>query len=1032
MIINLRRKHVDVSIRFIAHCLLFLSLAVSATVVCARTSDSAKQIADPLAEQLAHYFQLSDSLSFRDITLPQASGDIKQLQQTYAGVDIDQAIIAVRVNKAGNIVRVYGSVVDTAAVDLPVAQQLRSTVKALTDADAQAVAQSYLAGVEQQGDWRIQQWNETTVVARVDGQFVRALRLGFLATNDAQDISVRPMLLINPNTGELLRVEDSLRRSVQAGSGLGGNTLTGQHDYSFTSDATDALNSGTFLVTRTDTTCAMVVTPNVGEWQNNVRLFKGNDATDVHEYACTEITEGDVNTGRHDENLVATLQAYSPINDAAYHAQVAFNLYERFAKTRDLGPLREIGRPLDVRVHYKSRGLPSDNAFWNGEFIALGDGLVSFLPKVSADTLGHELGHAFLEHYSLINQNSGVPLGIAESFGDIAGEATEYAIAQMEGAENDWKYAAETFKPTLEDAARYFENPELDGKSIGSVKDWNVTVKGHHQAGPLNKAFFHLITENAGWNPIIGFDLWITAATDCWVPATLYPTAAQCLVDSVDTFRANNTELAPTWTSANIRRALILAFAKADIFTSDSTALIALFDAEPYFDDMQLINASSIPGAEGYQFQWFARGQTEPLAQTQLLTDKVIVDVAENETNIDVRLTATGGDASDEYQRNILLGSRFCLPAPSNNGADYIKQFGLNGALYAETGADPDGYGDHTAQPPLPLYLNAENSFVVTPNNTESSYWSAYVDFNGDHRFDKTSEVLFDLSKITSEKSVTVDVDRSLAVEGKQTRLRLVRNWSFQTDPCLGDALGEYEDYTVTLVRVPEANFTATVTPGTYSVTLRNTSEAIPEGAQWVWRYQKDSADWVVFSNEQNAVLELASFGPVTIELQLITTEQVVFQKQQTVEVPAKNPEPDFDFSVNKKTATVTFTNTSKKYNENALWRWDYGDGNHQEFTEFKATHEYKYDVDSIGKDVQQITVTLSLTENGQTFQQQKTMSRDALPKAGAITFLFPLFIGLLLLRLARVRRLFDGDTSDVGFATERYEVQKTRRTYSQ
>jgi len=92
--------------------------------------------------------------------------------------------------------------------------------------------------------------------------------------------------------------------------------------------------------------------------------------------------------------------------------------------------------------------------------------------------------------------------------------------------------------------------------------------------------------------------------------------------------------------------------------------------------------------------------------------------------------------------------------------------------------------------------------------------------------------------------------------------------------------------------------------------------------------------------------------------------------------------------------------NHSNHYLDSAQWAWNYGDGQISEMSSFQASHRHTYNVARLPKDTQEIIVTLSISQNGNLYQQQKILDRNRLPKVGAVIFALPLCLWLLLLRI--------------------------------
>jgi Zn-dependent metalloprotease len=846
-----------------------------------------------LSNRVSQYLGAKSDLTFRDITPTQVANDFKRLQQTHNGIDVDDAIISVRFDNRGNIVRVFGTAFDDLVSESLTLHAEANEATLLTNTlDAATIAQQYLYELEPYGHWQISQWVEKNAIRISDGTGRSVLKIMFYAENEEANLYIRPELFVDIANGNILEVRDKLRRSLQAGSGLGGNVMSGAQSYDWVPNASDALIAGTFLVNRSGTQCTMEITPDVHSWKNNVVIINGPDATTPHTYDCTAKDKDDNNLGLNDEDLSHVAGAYSPLNDAAYHSQVAFNLYENFALTRDLGPLKERGRPLIVRAHYGY----SDNAFWNGEYIALGDGFRSFYPKVSADTIGHELAHGVLEKYSAIRQDAGITMGISESFADIAGEVTEYVIAQQSLQTNDWLYAAENFKPTLTDAARYFEKPSIDGNSIDSAKDYQQEVKGHYLAGPFNKAFFHLITDvenkTIGWNPVLGYDLWLTAAVNCWVPGMLYDDAAQCVVLSVDSFYNNISNRPSDWDIDDVRHDVIRAFANVDIMTQTPKDLVALFDYERVFDDLVLTNKTSLPNQQTANYEWDLYNDNSVDHQSTNINDSVFFNTSAEDTEVDVKLTVTQNSNQDSYVRTIDLAPSYCLPSGTGGTRHFIQQVGLNGSNYNASASETGGYGDYTNQTPLSLKLQGDNTFVLTPgDDSRSRRWAVYVDLNGDHDFLDDGEKIVNDTKIQGPLTEVVSLNLSDEHKGKVTRMRVVLNWSINTRPCSEATSGEHEDYLVILsgdidepTPDPDPSFTASEGTSSFNYNFVNDSANVPEGVSWSWQYKLNSeGEYTQFSDDFEASFTFPNEGTYDVKLELTTAENDSFFSTQTL-----------------------------------------------------------------------------------------------------------------------------------------------------
>lgn len=112
------------------------------------------------------------------------------------------------------------------------------------------------------------------------------------------------------------------------------------------------------------------------------------------------------------------------------------NAYDYYFNTFGRNSFDDNGGKMIAYAHYDNNYF---NAFWNGTFMAFGDGNSNNTPLVSIDIVTHELAHAVDDYTAdLINQMEYGALD--ESFGDIFGEAVEF---YTKGVGPDWLSGAE-------------------------------------------------------------------------------------------------------------------------------------------------------------------------------------------------------------------------------------------------------------------------------------------------------------------------------------------------------------------------------------------------------------------------------------------------------------------------------------------------------------------------------------------------------------------------------------------------------------
>ncbi len=157
-----------------------------------------------------------------------------------------------------------------------------------------------------------------------------------------------------------------------------------------------------------------------------------------------------------------------------------------------------------VHAHYKYQYV---NAFWNGSYVALGDGdQVEFRELTALDVVGHEFAHAVTDFTSdLIYQDESGALN--EAFSDIIGANVEY-YAEANGLEPgvtmspDWLVGEDfDLRGSVNPGFRNMGDPEEDGdpdhyidRYVGSDDNGGV----HTNSGIGNHAYYLLV--NGGLN----------------------------------------------------------------------------------------------------------------------------------------------------------------------------------------------------------------------------------------------------------------------------------------------------------------------------------------------------------------------------------------------------------------------------------------------------------------------------------------------------------------------------------------------------
>ena len=307
--------------------------------------------------------------------------------------------------------------------------------------------------------------------------------VSFFADSAEGGYPTRPTFLVDANSGEVLFQYEGLTHAT-VGTGPGGNTKVGQHEYGTDFGFLDVAESGT--------TCTM----------NNfnvktVDLNHGTNGSTAYSYTCPGNTKKFING------------AFSPLNDAHYFGGVVFDMFNAWVGTPPLT------FQLTMRVHYSNN---YENAFWDGSSMIFGDGASTFHPLVSLDVSAHEVAHGFTEQNSNLIY-SGQSGGINEAYSDMAGEAAE----NFSRGSNDFLVGADIFKGS--GALRYMDNPPLDGRSIDNAADYTNGLDVHYSSGVYNKAFYILATKTK-WDVRKAFEVFSCANQNYWTPSSNFDSAA--------------------------------------------------------------------------------------------------------------------------------------------------------------------------------------------------------------------------------------------------------------------------------------------------------------------------------------------------------------------------------------------------------------------------------------------------------------------------------------------------------------------------
>ena len=194
------------------------------------------------------------------------------------------------------------------------------------------------------------------------------------------------------------------------------------------------------------------------------------------------------------------------VNEAYDHSGSTYDFYKRLFGRNSLD---DRGMSLISSVHI-SRNY--NNAFWNGEQMAYGDGDGAVVTRFtrSLDVVGHELTHGVVTHTCNLEYRN-EPGALNEHFADVFGVLVKQWKKKQTAAKADWLVGAEIMGPATSarslrtfTAAKAYENDvylgtdpqpkHLSGKYTGSADGGGV----HINSGIPNHAFFLVATTLGG------------------------------------------------------------------------------------------------------------------------------------------------------------------------------------------------------------------------------------------------------------------------------------------------------------------------------------------------------------------------------------------------------------------------------------------------------------------------------------------------------------------------------------------------------
>lgn len=422
-------------------------------------------------------------------------------QQTFNGLPVLGDHVVVREEASGDITRLYGSRIEGLAAEIsPLAPRVTS-VRAL--ATAKSAALGFLRNTMQTSGDRVR----LVVFIDDDGRAYKAYEVTFEAKARRGGGWMAPSVLVDADTGRVLRMTDTLRHA--SATGPGGNGQTGKYEYGTSP-------WGYLDVTQSGSTCTL-----------------SNSAVKTVDMGGVSVTNTQVRNKAPyaftcSRNVAKTINGtYAPVNDAHYFGTKAAQMYRDYAGRDIAGGQIALG----VNVYF---GNGEDNAYANGgtRTVQFGNGTTSTYTMGTIDGVGHEMSHIFTSENGQMTYESGGYTtqggSMDEAFSDMAAEALNYYLR----GSNDFLFWNDSSRSNT--ASRSLCSPSLP--YYGNASQWTTKEEWAHYGATIYGKAFCLLSKTTGWNTKKAFQVFADANANSWTPTSNFNTGA-CGVEDAATAR---------------------------------------------------------------------------------------------------------------------------------------------------------------------------------------------------------------------------------------------------------------------------------------------------------------------------------------------------------------------------------------------------------------------------------------------------------------------------------------------------------------
>lgn len=376
-------------------------------------------------------------------------------------------------------------------------------------------------------------------------------------TNDG---STMPSFIIDANTGKILQQWNNLP-TIENGQGVGGNLTVlpyrpGNYQFGTSQPGVNSLGmlDGTPV---SNNECVFSNTVyRVLNLKNRafptVPVSYQNEPAPFYYFCNTPILT---------DNFTAPINnGLSPVGDVAYFLKKTIDmLRDQYGLQTQINgpfPLRAYTHSTDTGAFACSARCMAGKGIYGPPQLVFGNGDPTRSPLTEGDIIAHEYGHLVTDRYSSLSYQEQAG-GMNEAFSDMTGMAINYYVRTnlgypwyWDGA--DWTTGRGISKAIPPRPTRYFNDPTLDGRSIGNARNYVPGMDPHLSSGVYNRLFY-LMSTSPGWSIDMAYRVMLGANTKYyWQPQSNFYSGACGVLTSAQTLGYPTAAITTAFTQVGI------------------------------------------------------------------------------------------------------------------------------------------------------------------------------------------------------------------------------------------------------------------------------------------------------------------------------------------------------------------------------------------------------------------------------------------------------------------------------------------------